>query len=137
MIAHPDGSRLLGYARVSTDDQDLSLQIDAIEKHGIAKSLIFTDRLSGAKHERPGLTKCLDCLQRGDALIVWRLDRLGRSMRHLVNLIESLCDRGIGFRSLSEGVIDTTNATTFNNSVYGRMGGNELETAEGNSGIMR
>ena len=111
MIPPRDSSRLLGYARVSTDDQDLSLQIDALEKHGIAKSLIFTDKLSGEKNERPGLTKCLDSLQRGDALIVWRLDRLGRSMRHLVNLIESLRDRGIGYRSLSEGVIDTTSAS--------------------------
>ena len=111
MIPSPDGGRLLGYARVSTDDQDLSLQIDALEKHGIVKSLIFTDKISGARFERPGLTKCLGSLRSGDALVVWRLDRLGRSMRHLVTLIERLRKQGIGFRSLSEGAIDTTSAS--------------------------
>ncbi len=103
MISSPDGGRLLGYARVSTDDQDLSLQIDALEKHGIAKSLIFMDKLSEARSDRPGLAKCLDALQSGDILVVWRLDRLGRSMRHLITLVEDLRGRGIGFRSLNEG----------------------------------
>jgi DNA invertase Pin-like site-specific DNA recombinase len=107
----PGGSRVLGYARVSTDDQDLSLQIDALEKHGIPKSLIFTDKLSGATSDRPGLAKCLSSLESGDALVVWRLDRLGRSMGHLVDLVEELRGKGIGFRSLSEGVIDTTSAS--------------------------
>lgn len=111
MIPVPGSGRHLGYARVSTDDQDLSLQIDALERHGIAKSLIFTDKLSGARSDRPGLAKCLLSLEMGDALVVWRLDRLGRSMRHLVDLIEGLRDKGIGFRSLSEGVIDTTSAS--------------------------
>ncbi len=87
MVTSPDGGRLLGYARVSTDDQDLSLQIDALERHGIAKSLIFMDKLSGARSDRPGLSKCLDALQGGDVLVVWRLDRLGRSMRHLITLV--------------------------------------------------
>ena len=79
--------RLCGYARVSTDDQDLTLQIDALTKHGIPKSHIFMDKMSGAKSERPGLTKCLETIQNGDVLVVWRLDRLGRSMRHLINLV--------------------------------------------------
>ena len=111
MISSIKGGRLLGYARVSTDDQDLSLQIDALESHGIAKSLIFMDKLSGARSDRPGLAKCLDALQSGDVLVVWRLDRLGRSMRHLITLVEDLRGRGIGFRSLNEGAIDTTSAS--------------------------
>ena len=104
--------RSLGYARVSIDDQDLSLQIDALTKYGILKSNIFMDKLSGAKTDRPGLAKCLDALQTEDILVVWRLDRLGRSMRHLMTLIEDLRVLGIGFRSLNEGAIDTTSATT-------------------------
>jgi len=111
VVTIPHGGRLLGYARVSTDDQDLSLQIDALEKHGIAKWLIFEDKLSGAKCDRPGLSKCLDALQSGDVLVVWRLDRLGRSMRHLITLVEDLRGRGVGFRSLNEGAIDTTSAS--------------------------
>ena len=111
MISSSEGGRLVGYARVSTDDQDLSLQVDELDKHCISKSLIFTDKISGAKCERPGLGKCLGSLQSGDSLVVWRLDRLGRSMRHLITIIEGLRDRGIGIRSLSEGVIDTTSAS--------------------------
>ena len=84
----PVEPRLVGYARVSTDDQDLSLQIDALTKQGIPKSSIFMDKLSGAKTERPGLAKCLAALKSGDTLVVWRLDRLGRSMRHLITLVE-------------------------------------------------
>ena len=111
MISSTESGRILGYARVSTDDQDLSLQIDALEKHGIPKSLIFTDKLSGAKDDRPGLTKCLDSLRSGDVLVVWRLDRLGRSMRHLITLVEDLRGCDVGFRSLNEGAIDTTSAS--------------------------
>ena len=103
--------RSLGYARVSTDDQDLTLQIDALSRHGIPESNIFTDKLSGARNDRPGLAECLAALQPGDILVVWRLDRLGRSMRHLITLVEDLRSRGIGFRSLNEGAIDTTSAS--------------------------
>ena len=103
--------RSFGYARVSTDDQDLSLQIDALTKHGIFKSQIFIDKLSGARSDRPGLAKCLDALQTGDILVVWRLDRLGRSMQHLITVVQDLRTRGIGFRSLNEGAIDTTTAS--------------------------
>jgi DNA invertase Pin-like site-specific DNA recombinase len=108
---HAESKRLVGYARVSTDDQNLTLQVDALTRHGISKSGIFMDKVSGAKCERPGLTKCLDALQSGDILVVWRLDRLGRSMRHLITLVEDLRERGIGFRSLNEGAIDTTSAS--------------------------
>ena len=90
VVAFPDCARLVGYARVSTQDQDLALQIDALTRCGVAKELIFTDKASGAKHQRPGLDTCLDQLQAGDILLVWRLDRLGRSMRHLVTLIDQL-----------------------------------------------
>ena len=69
------------------------------------------DKLSGAKTERPGLTKCLETLRSGDTLVVWRLDRLGRSMRHLITLVEDLRNKGIGFRSINEGAIDTTCAS--------------------------
>ena len=103
--------RLVGYARVSTDDQDLSLQIDALTRADIPEASIFMDKISGAKTDRPGLAKCLATLQRGDILVVWRLDRLGRSMRHLITLVEDLRGRGVGFRSLNEGAIDTTCAS--------------------------
>ena len=104
-------SRLVGYARVSTNDQELALQIDALRTHGVTKENLFCDKLSGAKEDRPGLIACLASLNRGDTLVVWRLDRLGRSMRHLVNMIEDLKERGIGFRSISDGMIDTTSAS--------------------------
>lgn len=100
--------RTVGYARVSTDDQNLSLQLDALAQQGVSKEFTFTDKLSGAKDDRPGLSRCLSSLQPGDTLVVWRLDRLGRSMRHLVTLMEDLRNRSIAFRSVSDGMIDTT-----------------------------
>ena len=108
MFTAPDESRLVGYARVSTGSQDLDLQLDALQKHGVAKGLIFTDKASGAIRERPGLDACLHELHRGDVLLVWRLDRLGRSVRHLVTLIDQLKEIGVGFRSVCDGAIDTT-----------------------------
>jgi DNA invertase Pin-like site-specific DNA recombinase len=101
----------VGYARVSTDDQNLSLQLDALAQQGVSKDLIFTDKLSGAKDDRPGLGRCLKALQAGDTLVGWRLDRLGRSMRHLVTVISDLREQGVGFRSISDGMIDTTSAS--------------------------
>ena len=100
-----------GYARVSKDDQDLSLQIDALTKADIPRSQIFKDKMSGPRIDRPGLSKCLEVLNTGDVLVVWRIDRLGRSMRHLITVVEDLRSRGIGFRSLNEGAIDTTSAS--------------------------
>ena len=111
MIRPSEGGRLVGYARVSTGEQDLTLQIDALRTHGVDEALIFTDKISGARSERPGLDRCLETLERGDTLLVWRLDRLGRSMHHLVNLIEELREREVGFRSVSDGAIDTTSAS--------------------------
>lgn len=111
MIIVQSKSRLIGYARVSTSEQELSLQIDALLQHGVEKEHLYSDKISGAKEERPGLTACNEMLREGDTLVVWRLDRLGRSMRHLVNMIEDLKERGIGFRSISDGMIDTTSAS--------------------------
>lgn len=108
MVAPLPNGRLVGYARVSTDDQDLSLQMDSLIGLGVSVDDIYTDKVSGAKTDRPGLGACLAKLQEGDTLVVWRLDRLGRSMHHLVELIEELRNRGIGFRSVSDGLIDTT-----------------------------
>ena len=97
----------LGYARVSTKDQDASLQIDALENHGCTK--IFTDTKSGVLAERPELTRLLDYAREGDTLVVWRLDRLGRSIKHLIEQVEELNARKIEFQSLQEN-IDTTTA---------------------------
>ncbi|KJR41965.1 invertase/recombinase-like protein [Candidatus Magnetoovum chiemensis] len=101
--------RLVGYARVSTADQDLNLQIDELKKAGCEP--IFTDQISGAKTERKGLEECLGSLKPADTLIVWRLDRLGRSMSHLVQIITRLKEQNIGFKSLRDGAIDTTTAS--------------------------
>ena len=103
--------RLIGYARVSTQEQDLNLQLDALEKAGCTKDKIFIDKISGAKAERPGLEKCLAEIQPGDTILVWRLDRLGRSMVHLISLIEDLRTKQIGFKSICDGAIDTTTAS--------------------------
>ena len=102
---------LYGYARVSTEDQELDLQLDALQNAGCLTENIYSDKVSGAKTHRPGLSAVLDMASRGDTLLVWRLDRLGRSMPHLVALIEELRECGIGFRSLCDGVIDTTSAS--------------------------
>jgi DNA invertase Pin-like site-specific DNA recombinase len=103
--------RLLGYARVSRDDQNLELQITALNAAGCLEELIFTDKISGAKSVRPGLEQCLEKLKSGDTLLVWRLDRLGRSISHLIKLIESLRQSGISFKSICDGAIDTTTAS--------------------------
>lgn len=103
--------RLVGYARVSTDEQDVELQLDALREAGCRDELIFIDKVSGARSNRPGLDACLYALESGDTLLVWRLDRLGRSMPHLVTLIQELLANGIAFRSLRDGAIDTTSAS--------------------------
>ena len=96
---------LIGYVRVSTNDQNTALQRNALECAGC--ELIFEDKISGKTSERPGLKRALKTLARGDTLVVWKLDRLGRSMRHLVVLVEELRERGINFRSLTDS-IDTS-----------------------------
>ena len=96
---------LLGYARVSTTDQDAALQLDALNAAGCYR--VWVDTISGSLEHRPELTKLLDQLRPGDTLVVWRLDRLGRSIRHLIDQLQELGERGVGFRSLQE-TIDTT-----------------------------
>jgi len=104
-------SRLIGYARVSTNAQELQLQTDALLKAGVNKRLIFVDKISGSKSERPGLDACQKELSEGDTLVVWRLDRLGRSVRHLIDVVEELGNRKVGFKSIQDGHIDTTSAS--------------------------
>lgn len=100
----------VGYARVSTHEQTLALQRDALQQAGCER--IFTDTISGAKwtvQERVGLTAALAFLRSGDTLVVWKLDRLGRSLKHLIETMTVLQERGIGFKSLTEQ-IDTTSS---------------------------
>jgi len=93
---------LIGYARVSTQDQNLELQIEALTKAGCRK--IFEDKISGSRAERPGLAKATDVLREGDTLVVWKLDRLGRSVKHLVNLVVELEQQGVQFKSLTDSI---------------------------------
>jgi DNA invertase Pin-like site-specific DNA recombinase len=110
---------LLGYARVSTSEQDASLQKDALKSAGCLK--IFTDRASGSLDRRPQLDRLLDQLRPGDTVVVWRLDRLGRSLKHLIQLIEDLDEKGIGFRSLTEGMDTTTAGGKLIYSIFGAL----------------
>lgn len=98
----------IGYARVSTTEQTIALQRDALKQAGCEK--VFADRgVSGNSTSRPGLNRAMMAVQRGDTLVVWKLDRLGRSLSHLVQTVAELGQRGVGFQSLSDP-IDTTNA---------------------------
>ncbi len=98
---------LIGYARVSTHDQNLDLQQDALQQAGCEK--IFVDEVSGAQAARPGLQQAMDQLREGDVLVVWRLDRLGRSLRNLLELVVQLEDKKVGFSSLQESM-DTSSS---------------------------
>ncbi len=99
---------LIGYARVSTQDQNLDLQTEALAKAGCKK--IFDEKISGSHAERPGLAKLQEALRDGDTLVVWKLDRLGRSVKHLVDLVGELHKRGVQFKSLTDA-IDTGTAS--------------------------
>ena len=103
---------LVGYMRVSTTDsrQSTDLQRDALIAAGVDPRNIYDDTASGAKVDRDGLRRCLDYLKKDDVLVVWKLDRLGRSLPHLVELLETLKGRGVQFRSLTEGMDTTTPA---------------------------
>jgi DNA invertase Pin-like site-specific DNA recombinase len=96
----------LGYARVSTEDQKPALQLDALRQAGCEK--LFTEKASGAQRERPQLQAALDYLRQGDTLVVWKLDRLARSLKQLIETVEALEQRGIGFWSLTESIDTTT-----------------------------
>ena len=93
---------LIGYARVSTGDQHLDMQMDALKRLGCDE--VFTDIASGAKSQRPGLEKAIAYLREGDTLVVWKLDRLGRSLQHLIQTIKELNKKNIGFKSLQESI---------------------------------
>jgi len=98
----------IGYARVSTKDQSLNLQKDALKKAGCQK--IYSEQISGAKTDRANLDEMIEHVRQGDIIVVWKLDRLGRSLRDLINLISKFQDLGVGFKSLQDN-IDTTTPT--------------------------
>ncbi len=116
---------LIGYARVSTQDQTLDLQTDALKQAGCEK--LFTDTTSGAKSERPGLQDAMNHLRAGDTLVVWRLDRLGRTLKHLIATIADLSDKGIGFRSLQESMDTTTSGGRLIFHIFGSLAEFERE----------
>ncbi len=110
---------LIGYARVSTLDQNLDLQLDALRAAGCEK--IFTDAASGALKDRPGLQEAIAYARKGDTLVAWKLDRFGRSLKNLIELINSLADRGVGFRSLQESLDTTSSAGKLIFHIFGAL----------------
>jgi DNA invertase Pin-like site-specific DNA recombinase len=115
----------IGYARVSTDDQNLDLQRDALNSAGCEQ--IFTDQVSGTKARRPGLEQALSHLRADDTLVVWRLDRLGRSLRHLIDTVTDLQETGIGFKSLTESIDTTTSGGKLVFHIFGALAEFERE----------
>lgn len=110
---------LVGYTRVSTTEQNISLQKDALKKAGCRK--IFDDKVSAAKADRPGLKSALAYMREGDTLLVWRLDRLGRSLKELIEIITNLEEREIGFRSLQESIDTTTSGGRLIFQIFGAL----------------
>ena len=110
---------LVGYVRVSTADQNMTLQRDALIAAGC--NPLFEDQASGARAQRPGLAQALAYVRRGDTLVTWKLDRLGRSMAHLIETVRTLEARGVGFRSLTEGVDTTTPGGTLVFHLFGAL----------------
>jgi DNA invertase Pin-like site-specific DNA recombinase len=110
---------LIGYARVSTQDQHLRLQLDALKSANCIKT--FTDTVSGAKHERKGLEDAMNFLREGDVLVVWRLDRLGRSLKDLIERLTELHNRNIGFKSLTESIDTTTSGGKLIFHIFGAL----------------
>jgi DNA invertase Pin-like site-specific DNA recombinase len=115
----------IGYARVSTFDQNLNLQTDALQRAGCEK--VFTDTASGAKSDRKGLIEALEFCRAGDSLCVWKLDRLGRSLRHLIDTINQLQSKGVEFISLQESVDTTTSGGKLVFHVFGALAEFERE----------
>ena len=124
-MAEKQAGVVVGYARVSTFEQNLDLQHDALKGAGCEK--IFSDQSSGAKSERPGLRQALEYLRSGDTLVVWKLDRLGRSLQHLIDTVTSLDERGIGFRSLQENLDTTTSGGRLVFHIFGALAQFERE----------
>jgi DNA invertase Pin-like site-specific DNA recombinase len=116
---------LIGYARVSTNEQNLDMQRDALQKEGCAQ--IYTDAVSGTKAHRPGLEDALSHLRTGDTLVVWRLDRLGRSLRHLIDTVTDLQENGIGFKSITESIDTTTSGGKLVFHIFGALAEFERE----------
>src|SRR5437762_2648642 len=110
---------LIGYARVSTAEQNLDLQTDALTKSGCEK--IFTDTASGANSERPGLAEALSFMREGDTLVVWKLDRLGRSLKHLIETVLALQKAQKGFRSLQENIDTSTSGGKLFFHIFGAL----------------
>lgn len=102
---------LIGYARVSTQDQNLDLQLDALTKANCKK--IFDDKIGGSRATRPGLVKALEAVREGDTLVVWKLDRLGRSVKNLVDLVDQLHKQGVQFKSLTDAIDTATSSGRF------------------------
>ncbi|WP_173918970.1 recombinase family protein [Halobacillus sp. Marseille-Q1614] len=100
---------LFGYARVSTKDQNLHMQFDALKKYGVEEKNIYSEKITGTKKDRPAFTEMMKYLRDGDTVVVYKLDRIGRSTKHLVDLINNFQDNGINFVSINEN-IDTTTA---------------------------
>lgn len=115
----------IGYARVSTQDQNLSLQLDALNAAGCDK--LFQEKASGAKADRPELQKLLEHVREGDAIVIWKLDRLGRTLPHLIELVNSLKDRGIGLISLNDPIDTTTAQGRFTFSIFASLAEFERE----------
>ena len=112
-------TKTVSYARVSTFEQLMDLQRDALANAGCDR--VFTDTMSGVRSDRPGLQQALDFLREGDVLVVWRLDRLGRSLKYLIEVITTLDQRGIGFRSLTEQIDTTTSGGKLIFHVFGAL----------------
>lgn len=110
----------VGYARVSTADQELALQFDALTKAGCTR--IFEDRASGAKSDRPGLAAAVAFVRDSDVLVVWKLDRLGRSLPHLIETVTALEAAGVGFRSITEAIDTTTPGGRLIFHIFGALG---------------
>ncbi len=110
---------LIGYSRKSTYEQNIDLQNDALKNCGCEK--IFSDQITGSKTDRPGLTKAMDMLREGDTLVVWRLDRLGRSLKHLIEFVEYFDEKKIGFKSLQEAIDTTTSGGRLVFHIFGAL----------------
>lgn len=115
----------VGYARVSTVEQKLDLQIDALKKAGCEK--IFTDKASGVRSDRKGLDDALEYCRSGDSLVVWKLDRFGRSLRHLISSVNALHEKGVGFISIQESVDTTTSGGKLVFHIFGALAEFERE----------